>query len=344
MKAKRSRREFISGLGALTSYSGAPFLKGASAEVHATAPKIKSPFQIAVMNDEVSQDFERSCKVISHEFGLNSIELRGMWNKNILKLDANEIYEAKRILKRYDLQVTDICSPLFKVNWPGAPVSKFAPRHDQFMADYTYEQQGEVLERCIETAKIFGTNRVRFFDFWRLDDQAPYRAAINEKLLEAADKAGKNGITLMLENEFACNTATGAEAARVMEAVQSPHLMLLWDAANAAMHGERAFPDGYRLLPKNRVAHCHCKDLMKSPRDGETDWMAVGSGSIDWVGQFRALKADGYGQPISLETQWRGAGTAEASTRQSWHGMQATLQKAGALRYSGGGALGYSRF
>jgi sugar phosphate isomerase/epimerase len=269
--------------------------------------------------------------VISNEFGLNFIELRGMWNKDILKLDANETYEAKKILKRYDLRVTGICSPLFRVDWPGAPTSKFAPKRDQFMGDFTYEQQDEVLERCIEVAKIFGTNFVRFFDFWRLDDQAPYRAAINQKLLEAANRAGKSGIILMLENDFACNTATGAEAASVMKAVQSPHLMLLWDAANAKVHGEKAFPDGYKVLPKNRIAHCHCKDVMKRSRNGEADWTAVGNGKIDWVGQFRALKVDGYKSSVSLETHWRGAGTAEVSTRKSWHGMKAILQKAGAL-------------
>ena len=85
------------------------------------------------------------------------------------------------------------------------------------------------------------------FRFWRLDDQAPYRAAINKKLHDAAVKAKKNGITLMVENEFACNTATGAEAAKLMAQVPAP-LMMLWDAANAAMDGEHAFPDGYHLL------------------------------------------------------------------------------------------------
>jgi len=56
-----------------------------------------------------------------------------------------------------------------------------------------------VLDRSIELAKVFGTDRVRLFDFWRLDDQAPYRAAMNEKLREAAEKAAKENIILILE-------------------------------------------------------------------------------------------------------------------------------------------------
>jgi hypothetical protein len=82
---------------------------------------MKSPFKLSVINDEVSQDFERACEVISQEFGLSYIELRGMWGKNILKLDANETAEAQRILKKYELKVTDIASPLFKVDFPGSP-------------------------------------------------------------------------------------------------------------------------------------------------------------------------------------------------------------------------------
>src|ERR1700719_1497153 len=131
-----------------------------------------------------------------------------MWNKNLLKLDAKEIEEARRILEKNKLRVTDIASPLFKVDWPGAPPSKFSPKRDQFNADFTYEQQPEVLERSVALAKAFQTDRVRCFDFWRLEDQAPYRAAIDAKLQEAANAASKQGIILILENEFACNTAT----------------------------------------------------------------------------------------------------------------------------------------
>jgi sugar phosphate isomerase/epimerase len=55
----------------------------------------------------------------------------------------------------------------------------------------------------------------------------------------------------------------------------------------------------------------------------------MGQGIIDFVGQFRALKRDGYAGPVSLETHWRGAGTAEASTRQSMAGLKDLLQRAG---------------
>src|SRR6202046_4650291 len=139
---------------------------------------MSSPFRIAVINDEISQDFGHACEVATKEFGMEWIELRGMWNKNILRLDANEIAEGRKILEKYKLRVTDIASPLFKVDWPNAPLSKFSPKRDQFNADFTFDQQSEVLERSIALARAFKTDRVRFFDFWRLDAQRQNRTAL----------------------------------------------------------------------------------------------------------------------------------------------------------------------
>jgi len=288
----------------------------------------RSPFRVAVINDEISQDFGHACEVASRDFGMGWIELRGMWKKNIVSLDEKEVVEAQRVLQKYQLKVTDIASPLFKVDWPGAPKSKFS-ESKSFNADFSMSQQDEVLEKAMEIAKAFGTDRVRCFDFWRLEDQAPYRAAINDKLREAAAKAEKKGIILVLENESACNTATGAEAAKVLAEVKSPSLMLNWDPGNATARGEVAYPDGYNLLPKDRIGHCHCKDAVKK-RD-HYDWAPMGGGTIDWAGQFKALKRDGYHFAVSLETHWNGGGSPEESSRKSWAGMKKLLQQADAL-------------
>src|SRR5207244_11734470 len=141
-------------------------------------------------------------EIASIEFDIKMGEWSVMVNKNLMRLDAKEIEEARRLLERYRLRVSDLASPLFKVDWPGAPRSKFSPqRRDQFGADFTFEQQDEVLERGLELARVFRADRLRCFDFWRLDDPAPYRAAMDAKLLQAATKAGNKGMILHLENE-----------------------------------------------------------------------------------------------------------------------------------------------
>lgn len=314
------RRDFMQQTGA--GLVGSAFAMQASAS--------SSPFRLSVITDELTQDFDRACNIAANDFGLKWVEVRELWNKNSMALDPNEIAEARRILERHGLRVTDIASPLFKVDWKGAPVSKSNPERDQFNAKYTFEQQPEVLERAIALARTLGTERIRCFDFWRLDDQRPYRSAMNDKLREAADSAGKQGLLIVLENETSCNTATGAEASKVLAAVTSPSFMLNWDPGNAAAAGEIPYPDGYVLLPKNRIGHCHCKDTVRKP-DGSFEWAPVGKGVIDWVGQFKALKDDGYHEAVSLETHWRGAGNPEASSRISMAGMKDCLRKAGAL-------------
>lgn len=321
MPSRIPRREFLAGMAAVTAVA-------ATSRLSALSETSSSPFRVAVINDEISQDFGRACEVASREFGMGWIELRGMWKKNIVNLDEKEVSETQRILQKYQLKVTDIASPLFKVDWPGAPKSKFSEAKS-FGADFSMKQQDEVLEKAMEMAKAFGTDRVRCFDFWRLEDQGPYRAAINDKLREAAEKAEKKGIILVLENEYACNTATGAEAAKLLAELKSPSFMLNWDPGNATARGEVAYPDGYNLLPKDRIGHCHCKDAVK--KHDHYDWAPMGGGIIDWAGQFKALKRDGYQFAVSLETHWNGGGSPEECSRKSWAGMKKQLQEADAL-------------
>jgi len=318
---KISRRDFLRG----TAATGISISAG-SAVGGEIRPTLQSPFRVSVINDEISQDFGRACEVAAREFGMHWIELRGMWNKNIVSLDSKEVAEAQRILKKYELRVTNIASPLFKTAWKDDPRAKEKQPED-FHASFTFDQQGEVLDRAIEMAKAFQTDRIRCFDFYRLDDPVPHREAINQTLLDAANKCGKNELILVLENDGGLNTATGADAAKVLNAVQSPYFMLNWDPGNAAANGEKPYPDGYNLLPKDRIGHCHCKDVA---RQGKEEWAPMGKGVIDWEGQFRALQHDGYHFAVSLETHWQGGGTAEESSRRSWAGMKELLRRASA--------------
>ena len=315
-----SRREFLAGL------AGTGALAVASPVAQAAAG---CPFRLAVINDEISDDFDHACSVAANDFGLSWIEIRSMWGKNVTALNADEIDRSRQILDKYKLRVTDIASPLFKVHWPGAPLSKEGPRRDQSQIDADFKRQDEVLERCIDLCKSFQTDRIRCFDFWRLDDSKPYREAINEKVRAAARTCAQHNLFLVLENEMDCNTGTGKEAVETLRAITEPNFMLNWDPGNSAtVAGDTPYPEDYNLLPKKRIGHCHCKDTIRKP-DDKFEWAPVGGGIIDWVGQFRAFVRDGYHYAVSLETHWRGAGTPEASTRASMKGLKDALAKAG---------------
>jgi sugar phosphate isomerase/epimerase len=323
-----TRRSLLLGLGLAGLESAARPLARNAGLSRLAAGTTKCPFRLAVINDEITQDFEKACQITAIDFGLGWIELRSMWNKNVTELSGKEIEDAVKVLAKYKLRVTDIASPLFKTDWPGAPRSSKSETRDQFHAEFDANAQDKLLEHCVSLAKSFGTDRVRCFDFWRLDDQKPYRAAINAKLQQATDRCAKDEIVLLLENEMSCNTATGEEAAAVLEAIPKKNFMLNWDPGNAAALGSTPYPNGYQLLPKDRIGHCHCKDAIRKP-DNKYDWAPVGGGIVDWVGQLQALQRDGFRYGLSLETHWRGAGTPEASTRISMDGLKKTLTKAG---------------
>ncbi|HEY6767622.1 MAG TPA: sugar phosphate isomerase/epimerase family protein [Candidatus Sulfotelmatobacter sp.] len=286
------------------------------------------PFRLAVINDEITQDFEKACQIASRDFGLHWLELRSMWNKNVTELNPRQVEEARKIIDEYKLRVTDIASPLFKTDWPGAPRSSQSERRNQFKADFNANQQDKLLERCIGLAKSFNTDRIRCFDFWRLDDQKPYRAAINAKLQQAAQRCAKDNIILLLENEMSCNTATAEESVAVLRAVPSHNFLLNWDPGNAAAAGSVAFPAGYQMLPKERIGHCHCKDVVLKPGQ-KYEWAPIGGGVVGWAEQLKALKKDGFRYGLSLETHWDGGGTPEASTRISMIGLKKALAQAG---------------
>ena len=60
----------------------------------------------------------------------------------------------------------------------------------------THAEQSDPKLTGNPAAKTFGTDRIRCFDFWRLDNVAPYRVAINEKLREAARRCARSPTSL----------------------------------------------------------------------------------------------------------------------------------------------------
>src|SRR5277367_1285818 len=114
-----TRRTVLAGMGlAGLEAMMPPLVKKAVASSPAEVADAGScPFRLAVINDEITQDFEKACQIVSGDFGLRWIELRSMWSKNVTELNAKQIEDVRKILVDHKLQVTDIASPLFKTDW-----------------------------------------------------------------------------------------------------------------------------------------------------------------------------------------------------------------------------------
>lgn len=283
-------------------------------------------FKLGVITDEVTNDFEKAL-LWAKGYGLVWVELRFVWNKHVTDFTTEDVKRANELLAKHSMKISVIDSPYFKTLLPGTQ-SKFSEgKADPLQSDFS--QQAAVLERAFARAKDFGTDKVRIFSFLRVADPNTVFDRVAKELDRTADIAKREGIRPVLENEFSCNVATGAEGAAMLKAVPSPALGLNWDPGNAFAAGETPFPNGYDALDKKRMWHMHLKDASPAPKGEEAKWMPVGGGKIDFVGQFRALIKNGYEGTMSLETHYLNAAKdKEASSRESMDGLLKVVREA----------------
>jgi L-ribulose-5-phosphate 3-epimerase len=238
--------------------------------------------------------------------GISGAELRVLWGRNILDLSDAELDRAQAVLTEHNLRVVSIASPLLKCVLPGSEPLDSRFERDIFGSTHTYEDQPRLMRRACQIAHRVGAPVIRVFSFWRALEPGRCADRVVEALRNFAVEAAAEGLILGLENEHTCNAGTGAEAAALVKAVNHPNLKVVWDLANAYVAGENAFPGGYHALSPRDIAHVHAKDCRVE--GGKPQWTPLGTGALDWKGQFAALVADGYRGWVSLETHWPGPG------------------------------------
>jgi L-ribulose-5-phosphate 3-epimerase len=273
---------------------------------------------IAAITDEFSPDLDIALGVMQ-EIGMTGAELRVISGKNIMDLSSGELDRVAETVAARGFQVISIASPVLKCLLPNAPEVDTRFQQDVFASKHTYEDQPRLAEHAFSLAEKFGARIVRVFSFWRTVEPAKCFDAIVAELSKLADQAARRNLIIGLENEHACNIGTASETARVLAAVQHPNLQVVWDPANAYVAGENPFPDGYRLLPSDRIAHVHAKDCHLEGH--KPIWGPLGTRDIDWKGQIAALLNDRYAGYLSLETHWPGPGgdKLEASRICGWN-------------------------
>ena len=260
-------------------------------------------FPIAAITDEFSPDLDTAARSMS-EIGMAGAELRMVSGKNIIGLTNEELDRAIATVRGHGLEIISIASPLLKCVLPDAPEVDARFQKDVFASAHTFEDQPRLADRAFEIAQRTGARIVRVFSYWRTVRPAECLGRVVEALHRLADRAAAEGVVIGIENEGACNIATGEETARVLAALDHPNLKVVWDPANALVSGENPFPGGYGRMAPGRIVHVHAKDCLRE--DGKLVWGPLGEGVIDWKGQVAALRRDGYAGWISLETHWQG--------------------------------------
>ena len=276
--------------------------------------------RLCVITDEISQDLSHALDVCEDE-GVSTVELRAVGGANIVSHDDDSLEKIGALLDRRGFRVGAVASPFLKCHLrdDGAPEGA-----THFASPASREEQWGVLDRSFEVARLLGAPIVRSFSFWRVPDPGRVRDEVAGVISEAAQRTGASGLTLGLENEHACNVATGAEARWVLDRAASPALGVIWDPGNEAAMGSEPFPRGYEQV-RGRVVHVHLKDA-----DADGTWTKMGAGVIDYAGQLRALAQDGYDALLSLETHYElPDGGAEKATRESLVAIRGLCKEAG---------------
>ncbi|HID07241.1 MAG TPA: sugar phosphate isomerase/epimerase, partial [Armatimonadetes bacterium] len=247
-------------------------------------------FKLAFINDEASQEMDVAVR-IANEFNLDGIELRSVWEKGPHELTDDEVERIKRMLDDAGLQCCCIASPFFKCDYGD---------EDQ------YREHLGILRRCVEVAHKLGTNMIRAFTFWRKEGVEGRWELIAEKYQEPIRIAEREGIILCVENEPSTNATNGAKLADFLRLIDHPSVRAVWDPGNDVFDPEREvpYPDGYECV-KSFIVHVHLKDGVWVADENRFEAVPLGKGDVDFVGQFKALKRDGYEGWLSLETHYR---------------------------------------
>lgn len=263
------------------------------------------PWKLGIITDEVDADLSRVLSGFYPQYHLRWAEIRNV------KLDGASRYiyktatpaqlrEIKKQLDDNHVQISVLDTGVYKIALPGTtPLGENAadlnPEHSQ------YSKQLDDLKRAAEAAHALGTDRVRIFAFKRVADPNAIFDRLLDELQKAIAVAKQQQITLLLENEFDCNVGTGTETGKLFKAIPDRTLMHNWDPGNCSEAGEQPFPKAWDQLDHTRIIHIHLKDA-RGKR-----WEPIGQGTIDFVGQFRALKKMKYAGTLSLETHYRNA-------------------------------------
>ncbi len=244
--------------------------------------------RLSAFADEISPDLDEQIAVLQGE-NLRHLDLRGVWNTNVLKLTDQQVHLVKTALDAGGIRVAAIASPIGKV-----PV------------DVPLEQQLERLDRAITLATIFETSLIRIFSYYppaTNPDAEPgnYRDAVMANLRALTDRAAEAGVTLLHENDSGLYGDTIARNVDVLQTIRDPHLAALLDPANYLLSDGTPYPDGYQAV-RFRLGYVHVKDA----KDGAV--VAAGEGEGRFPELLRQMQADGYDGVFALEPHLGSAG------------------------------------
>jgi L-ribulose-5-phosphate 3-epimerase len=286
-----NRRNVLKGLGAA----------GLAATTGLAAGKKFPRERLAILTDEAALTPEQAID-FAKQYQLKWVELRDVpgIRKPYFRQSEALLKQHLAAFKDAGLKVSFLNTPFFKSCLPESKPLAFnklstedaETRRQRDLANF--EKRFQDLEVAVKAAHVLEVDKIRVFGFLRVEKPESTFQQIADILGEYAEKAQKEGIRVLVENEASCNVGTTQELVAVTELLPENSVGMNWDPGNALFLKEKPFPDGYELLTMRRLANVQIKGK------GLLDEKEF----VDWQGVLTRLAADGYTGKVGLETHY----------------------------------------
>lgn len=269
----------------------------------------------SVFSDEITLDFADACATAAGA-GLRFVDVRKLWNGFSHEVPRGRWPEMRRILSDNGLEIGVIQSNFGKCALEGPE----------------YEEHVAFFPTLVEQAHYFGTDVIRVFPFWNREKfqyDPPFPGGIRpsfeaalptvvEKFRPAAELARKESVWLGFEPEHSTYSGSPQEVARIVEAIDSPHVGVAWDVNNG--WDDCPADEAYRLFG-GRIHNVHVKERTLSPDEHRAVMPVLdtaprlrrqptllGTGAMPWPEVIGTLERDGYRGLYSIETHFGSRG------------------------------------
>ncbi len=237
--------------------------------------------------DEISPELDEQLNTLAEE-SISYMELRSVWNTNVLDLTDGELDRVKSAAALRGIGMSSIGSPIGKV-----PVTDpFGPHLERF-------------RRALYAADVLEAPYVRVFSFFIPEGQDPdqYREEVLDRMGILAGEAEDSGVTLLHENEKEIYGDVPSRCVDILAGVGSPALRAAWDAANFVQCGISPFKEGYASL-RPYIEYVHVKDALS----GSNRVVPAGEGDGQLPETLSALRASDFDGFFSLEPHLASSG------------------------------------
>ena len=268
---------------------------------------------ISAFADEIGDDLDLQIATLKAN-GVDNIELRGVWGKNVLALTPDEVKEVKKRASDAGLGFSAVGSPLGK-----------------FPLNGNFQLQQEGLKIALEYAAILEAPYIRMFSFYIPPAQPPdsARTQVMDWLSHMIYEAEKTNIVLAHENEKGIYGDTGKRCLDLYTTLESKSFTAIFDFANFVQCDQRPYEDCWLTL-QPYITYFHVKDALRS--SGQVVPAGQGDGDVEKI--LREAYLSGFSNFLTLEPHLSLAEANYGKTspdlfRTAAHALKEILQRIG---------------